>query len=204
MIVALDVLYGEGGSAVVGAVGFERFDSEKPCWEASLEMEGCLPYEPGSFHKRELPCLMAALALAPRAVSCVVVDGYVDLDEHGRPGLGRRLWEALGEGVAVVGVAKTAFAGAPPAWGLLRGASSKPLFVTAVGMGLPEARAAVASMAGGHRAPTMLKRVDAISRDPALANSPKAPGGPRPPEEAIAKERPRAAVWPTGPRGEPN
>lgn len=86
------------------------------------------PYEPGGFYKRELPFLLEAVAFVERRhlVEAVVIDGHVWLRE-GQPGLGARLHEALGARKAVIGVAKTAFAGGT-AVPVLRGDSSRPLF----------------------------------------------------------------------------
>ncbi len=64
-------------------------------------------------------------------VSVVVVDGYVWLD--GVPGLGMHLYQALAGKVAVLGVAKTKFAGAEGVE-VLRGHRTRPLFITAMGM----------------------------------------------------------------------
>lgn len=177
MIVALDALYGDDGSALVAAVGFESFDSARPCWEDAMRVEGCEPYEPGQFARRELPCLLAILKRAPRAVSVAIVDGHVDLDAQGKPGLGRKLWDALGRSVPVVGVAKTAFAGVPAQWETLRGQSKRPLYVSAAGMDQCEAARAVVAMHGADRTPTLLRRVDALSRGsaPMESSSEKAP-----------------------------
>ena len=164
MIVALDVCYKDGGLALVGAVAFESYESEKPTARWTVEVSGVLDYEPGSFHERELPCLIAALNASPVSVDAVVVDAYVDLDEAGRPGLGRRLWAALGQKTPVLGVAKTRFEGVPKAWELTRGESSRPLYVTAAGVSQGEALKSVASMHGKHRLPTMLSLVDALGR----------------------------------------
>jgi len=64
---------------------------------------------------------------------------------------------------AVVGVAKTKFAGAP-AVSLTRGASKSPLFITAVGMPAITAAKLVARMNGAYRIPTLLKRADQLCR----------------------------------------
>ncbi|HYH68074.1 MAG TPA: endonuclease V [Urbifossiella sp.] len=116
-------------------------------------------YEPGSFYRRELPCLLGVLALGPRP-DVVVVDGYVWLAGD-VPGLGAHLHAALG-GV-VVGVAKTRFASAA-AVEVCRGASRSPLFVTAAGAAAEVVAAWVAKMHGPYRVPTLLKRVDALAR----------------------------------------
>jgi len=97
-------------------------------------------------------------------VRSVIIDGYVWLGA-GRPGLGAHLYEALGQRIAVVGVAKRRFHGAGDAVPVLRGTSQVPLFVTAVGIDPSEAAEGVRRMHGGHRIPTLLKRVDRLSRD---------------------------------------
>jgi deoxyribonuclease V len=109
-------------------------------------------YVPGSFWQRELPVLLALLEGTRPDV--VVVDGYVWLDDAGRKGLGAHLHDALG--VAVVG---STFARH-----VMRGTSHKPLYVTSVGIDLDLAAAAVASMHGPHRLPTLLVLADHLAR----------------------------------------
>ena len=96
------------------------------------------------------------------ALALIVVDGYVDLDPDGRPGLGAHVHEEFG--VPVVGVAKTAFAAATHAARVYRGQSGRPLFVTAAGMTIADAAGLVAGMAGKFRLPDALKRVDRLAR----------------------------------------
>ncbi|HRI09853.1 MAG TPA: hypothetical protein PKW35_18650, partial [Nannocystaceae bacterium] len=64
---------------------------------------------------------------------------------------------------AIVGVAKTAFVGADAAE-VHRGGIERPLFVTALGLDREAAAAAVASMHGEHRLPTLLGWVDHLAR----------------------------------------
>ncbi|MEO7729694.1 MAG: endonuclease V [Kofleriaceae bacterium] len=81
--------------------------ADRASWKATLSIEDVLPYEPGGFYKRELPCWLALLAHA-RAAGIVpdllVVDGYACFGP-GRPALGEHLVQATG--TPVVGVAKT-------------------------------------------------------------------------------------------------
>jgi len=119
------------------------------------------PYRPGEFYRRELPPLRAVIP-AGGEVALIVVDGYVDLDPDGRPGLGAHVHAEYG--VPVVGVAKTAFAGATHAARVLRGQSARPLYVTGAGLPVAEAAAMVAQMAGRHRLPDVLKQVDRLAR----------------------------------------
>jgi deoxyribonuclease V len=158
---AVDVAYADAG-ARVAAVLFGGWDAEAPTVEKVRDLggEAALPYEPGAFYKRELPCLLAVLEELPRPIECVVIDGYVWLGPE-RPGLGARLHEAVK--LPVVGVAKTEFRGAP-AVQVVRGESKRPLFVTAVGVDVAAAAEAVGRMHGVYRVPTLLRRVDQLAR----------------------------------------
>lgn len=163
MIVALDVQYDDlAGTARAAAVGFAAWGDEVPAFEEAVIVAAVAPYEPGAFYRRELPCLLAVLAAVAGPVATVIVDGYVDL-APGRAGLGRHLYEALGERIPVVGVAKTRFFGADAA-PVRRGESARPLWVTAAGMAVEDAAAHVAAMHGPHRIPTLLTRVDGLAR----------------------------------------
>src|SRR5262245_30090681 len=94
------------------------------------------PYRPGAFYLRELPPLRAVCEhLADLAL--IIVDGYADLDPAGRPGLGAHVHAEFG--VPVIGVAKTLFRTATHAELVHRGASSRPLYVTAAGMTVADA-----------------------------------------------------------------
>ena len=64
----------------------------------------------------------------------------------------------------VIGVAKTAFAGASLAVPLIRGQSQKPLYVSAAGLEAARAVECVGKMHGEFRLPTLLKRVDGLCR----------------------------------------
>ena len=120
-----------------------------------------VPYRPGEFYRRELPPLRAVLP-ASDELALIVVDGYVDLDPGGRPGLGAHVHAEYC--VPVIGVAKTAFESATHAAQVLRGQSARPLYVTAAGMTAADAADLVAQMAGRFRLPDALKRVDRLAR----------------------------------------
>jgi len=64
----------------------------------------------------------------------------------------------------VIGVAKTAFRSATHAAAVRRGTATRPLYVTAAGVTVAEAAKLVATMAGPHRLPDALRRVDRLSR----------------------------------------
>ncbi|HUJ62303.1 MAG TPA: hypothetical protein VLX92_27540 [Kofleriaceae bacterium] len=121
-------------------------------------------YQPGRFFARELPYLEAALVRLGEPLAAALVDGYVWLGD-GVPGLGAHLHAALGGAVAVVGVAKSRYRGAP-AIEVVRGDSRRPLYVTAAGLDAAEAAAHVRAMHGPHRIPALVKRADTLARQP--------------------------------------
>jgi deoxyribonuclease V len=158
---AIDVYYPPSGGARAALVvaadrPFATVVDERVAW-----LEQVAAYEPGAFYRRELPAMRAVLAGVPD-LALVIVDGYVDLDPDGRPGLGARLHDEAG--VPVVGVAKTAFRSATHAAAVHRGGARKPLYVTAAGLPVAEAAELVAEMAGPYRMPDALRRVDRLSR----------------------------------------
>jgi deoxyribonuclease V len=118
-------------------------------------------YRPGEFYRRELPALRAVISRCG-GLALVIVDGYVDLDPAGRPGLGARVHAEFH--IPVIGVAKTAFRTATHAAQVVRGRSARPLYVTAAGMPVGDAARLVSDMAGTFRVPDALKLVDGLAR----------------------------------------
>src|SRR5690348_2700736 len=96
-------------------------------------------YVPGEFYRRELPALLRVLKQVRDPLASVVIDGYVWLERNDRPGLGAHLYDALGQSIPVIGVAKTSFDASRHATPVLRGTSQRPLFITAVGMDMNDA-----------------------------------------------------------------
>jgi deoxyribonuclease V len=97
----------------------------------------------------------------------LVVDGYVDLDPGGRPGLGAYAHAEFG--IPVIGVAKSRFRTATHAVPVVRGSSGRPLFVTAAGMLAADAADLVRHMTGRYRLPDALRRADTLARTGAHA-----------------------------------
>ncbi len=165
-IAVVDVAYGGSGARAACAV-IDAWESDSPLFTRTAGLSAVLPYAPGRFHLRELPCLLAVLDALPGPRTTVVIDAYVVLPGW-RPGLGVRLHDALGGRVAVVGIAKTAFAGAlscPFIVPVTRGASGNPVFVTAVGIAPDVAARHVRAMAGRHRIPDIVRIVDRLARE---------------------------------------
>jgi deoxyribonuclease V len=164
MIAAADVQYDEiAGKARAAILLFEQWTDAAALATSIQRVDRVEPYVPGEFYRRELPCLLPLLgeALRDHPIEIVIVDGYVDLPGE-RPGLGRHLHQALGGAVEVVGVAKSEFAEAP-ASAIYRGASKRPLWVSATGS-VRQAAHGVLCMHGAHRIPTLLRQVDALAR----------------------------------------
>lgn len=158
-IAVLDVAY-FGGAAFTSRVLAAGWDAQFPVHVRVVMRTPVEDYVAGEFWRRELPCLLQVLEGDTPDV--VLVDGYVWLDEHGRPGLGAHLHEALK--VPTVGVAKQPYEGGGHARAVTRGTSRAPLYVTAVGIALDEAAERVASMHGRHRIPTLLGIADRAAR----------------------------------------
>lgn len=175
MWAAIDVDYREQG-AVVAAVVFERIDAATAVHEEIVVLPEVAPYEPGAFYKRELPCALAvleALSAARQHIDTIVVDGHVWLGP-GMAGLGAHLWEERRRQHAeavVIGVAKTPWHDRRAHVPVSR-AGARPLWVTAAGCDVDAAAAAVASMHGPFRLPTLLKQVDRLARTASLSSTP--------------------------------
>lgn len=166
MLAFLDVYYREP-SARAAAVLAAQWQSPASCFQQTVDISHVADYTPGAFYERELPCLLALINALPQPPELLVIDGYVWLDDQGRPGLGAHLHQALNAQIPVVGIAKTAFASAMHCQQIipvLRGQSMRPLFVSAAGTDVQQAAAQVAQMCGKYRTPDLLSEVDALSR----------------------------------------
>ena len=93
-----------------------------------------------------------------------MIDGYVYLGVQQTVGLGQHLYAALVDKIPVIGVAKNEFKGTPKEFEILRGQSTKPLYVSAIGIELTQAKKNVQTMYGKYRIPELLKQVDRLSR----------------------------------------
>jgi deoxyribonuclease V len=160
---AVDVHYLPAGGARAAAVLAADAIFAHVLAERTAVLPQVAPYRPGEFYLRELPPLRAVLSSLSE-VGLLVVDGYVDLDPGGRPGLGARAHAEFG--IPVIGVAKSRFRPATHAVPVVRGSSARPLFVTAAGMPVAEAADLVRRMAGRYRLPDALRRADALARAP--------------------------------------
>lgn len=161
MIIAFDVHYRDDFAKAVG-FGFHKWSDEEEDAIFIAFTKMTADYEPGAFYKRELPCLLTLLKQIDIArITCLIVDGYVLLDNNGTRGLGGHLYEYLEEKIPVIGIAKKSFAGNTYyVREVFRGKSDNPLYVTALGIPLDLAAEYVRSMYGPYRIPSLLKRLD--------------------------------------------
>ena len=164
MIFATDIQYSENNSATAAGVLFPQWGSDEVDKIVVKEVTNVAPYEPGSFYKRELPCILSLLEEIEQDIKIFVIDGYVTLGDDNKPGLGMHLFEHVGKSIPVIGVAKKKFIGTPLKCQILRGESKNPLYVTSTGIPLPEAKIHITNMHGKNRIPTLLKKVDQICR----------------------------------------
>ncbi len=162
MKAVLDVHYGDL-HATAACVVFEAWSDARPISTHRSDVPDVRPYRSGRFFERELPCLLAVLEQTGRRFSHIIIDGYVHL-KGGAMGLGAHLHDALTYPTAVIGVAKNPLAAAEQFAPIERGRSVKPLFVSTIDCALDEAAAAIISMHGPFRIPTLLRLADRIAR----------------------------------------
>ncbi len=163
MILAVDVDYRER-AAQVGGVVFHQWEDPSANATYVSQVTGAAGYEPGNFYKREMPCILSLLEEHSLKPQVIVIDGFVFLDGVCRPGLGKHLYDALLGQIAIVGVAKRPFRDIDEKFAVYRGESQNPLYVTAVGMDLLQAKDAVTKMHGKYRIPDLLKKADQVCR----------------------------------------
>jgi deoxyribonuclease V len=165
MILALDTYY-QNDKAKTVCIRFVNWTDEQPAEVVTEELDGIEAYQPGSFYKRELPCIVSILKkISLQTIDIIIIDGYVLLDDSGKHGLGGYLYEALERKIPVIGVAKTNFANNTLHKGeVYRGDSKRPLYITTLGIPLDTARNYIRSMQGAYRIPTLLKTLDALTR----------------------------------------
>ena len=164
--IALDVAYHDiNATAQAAGIVFHGIAAAQASQIYRKNIDNIAPYQAGQLYKRELPCLLTLLADVQQAYDYIIIDGNVYLDQQQRAGLGAYLYAALAQSTPIIGVAKSPFAGLnTPEHQLWRGNSTNPLIITAIGMDLHTARTLIAQMHGKHRIPTLLKQVDALSR----------------------------------------
>ncbi len=128
MIVAFDTYYYREKAKTVGIVFNKWSDSTiQKSYSETIEIRE--PYRSGQFYKRELPCILHLIRKIPTAnIECILIDGFVFLDDYMKPGLGAHLFNSLTNKIPVIGIAKTNFSTIHENRRLVyRGKSRKPL-----------------------------------------------------------------------------
>ncbi|WP_027379445.1 endonuclease V [Chryseobacterium daeguense] len=165
MIYAFDTYYFDEYANTI-CIAFEDWESSSETYIFSEKTSITSDYESGAFYKRELPCILSLLnKIELKEGDIIVVDGYVTLDNDGKIGLGGYLYEALGQQYPVIGIAKNGF-NAPDSRRrtILRGQSTTPLYLTAMGTDVDEIKPKIEQMHGDFRIPTLLKKLDQLTR----------------------------------------
>ena len=167
MILAIDVHYKETTAKAVGAL-IQRWEDAVAQQYIIKYIDKVEEYVPGAFYKRELPCILEILKdIDLRSLHYIIIDGFVVLDDSGKPGLGAYVYESIQQQVPVIGVAKTNFhQNEQHVIPVLRGASANPLYVTAIGTDVQQAAEHIKTMHGEFRLPTVLKEMDRITKEP--------------------------------------
>lgn len=166
MIYAFDTYYYEDFAKTV-CIAFEDWlsDVEKEIFTEKTEIIS--DYQSGAFYKRELPCILSLLSkIKLHENDIIIVDGFVTLNNDGKMGLGGYLFEALDQKIPIVGIAKNNFS-APDdkRRAVLRGESKTPLYLTAMGIDVDDIKIKLKKMHGNYRIPTLLKKLDLLTRE---------------------------------------
>jgi Deoxyinosine 3''endonuclease (endonuclease V) len=166
MILAFDTYYFDNKAKTV-CISFNSW-TENENYEVHSEiLENIEDYTSGEFYKRELPCIMSLLKMIDCSkVKAIIIDGFVFLDDNLKLGLGGYLYKEFDSKIPVIGIAKTNFATIENLKRLLfRGESKKPLYITSIGIDLDKATDLIKNMEGDYRIPTLLKKLDTLTKE---------------------------------------
>lgn len=162
LVVAVHV---EGAQAVAAAVAFEAWDAAEATKTYVSRIAQVEKPERGALDLRELPCVMQLLREHQLTPELIVIEGFVHLDGDDTPGLGRHLFQALGEQVAVVGVSKKRLPGLSAQYEIEREEETPPLVVTSAGIDIGAAKVRLRSMHGRKRVPTLMKLAARLAKN---------------------------------------
>lgn len=163
MFACVDVHYHED-RALAACILFKNWSDSIAASQFHTTISKISPYMAGKFYLREMPCILKVLEHVNADIDVLIIDGYVWLDNRHSPGLGAHLYGELHGGTPVIGVAKSQYRRSEDAEKVVRGQSKKPLYITAVGIDQIIAASCIKKMHGEFRIPTILKKVDQISK----------------------------------------
>ncbi len=166
----VDVSYAEHHAAAAAVITWSQAPHETAKTYIVFVAKACR-YIPGNFYRREMPCILKVLEEAREPIDTVFVDAYARLPD-GRPGLGARLFSALGGKIPVIGIAKNHFITAESrdvVKRVFRGKSERPLYVSVEGIGLECAAKLVSGLPGPYRIPYPMKAAHRLSKKAATS-----------------------------------
>src|SRR5688572_23371621 len=109
-----------GDEAGAAAVAFDEWDAPEASRSFIARVASVEKPARGELDLRALPCLLQLLRAHALEPDVIVIDGAVHLDAAETPGLGRRLYDALGGRSAVIGVATKSMPGLPAQFEVFR------------------------------------------------------------------------------------
>jgi len=164
MILAIDVDY-QDNTAYIAGVAFEHFSDTTELTTYTSQLHNILPYQPGQFYQRELPCILKLLEEHNLTPNTLIIDGFVWLDGKSKKGLGAHLYDALQKKTPIIGVAKGSFNRISDDYCVYLGDSQKPLYITCIDIPLNQAIEAIKHMSGNNRMPDLIKKADTLCRE---------------------------------------
>ena len=166
MILAIDVHYREEFAKAV-SIEFENWNDKSPTKINESFIRNVEEYISGEFYKRELPCIIKILEKTnTKKLDIIIIDGFVVLDDTGKAGLGKYLYETLNREIPIIGVAKRGFVNNEKnVLKIKRGKSEKPLYITSIGFDLNEAATKIKNMTGEFRIPDLLRILDRKTKE---------------------------------------
>ena len=154
----------DGHETRAAAVAFDEWDAVEASRTFTSRVAQTKQPQRSEPDHRDLLCLLQLLREHALEPAVILLDGAVHLDAADTPGLGRRLYDALGCRTAVIGVSTRSMPGMPAQFEVLREEETRPLIVTCAGIDIGAAKVRVRTMHGKRRIPTLLKLVARIAR----------------------------------------
>jgi len=166
MILAVDVHYREKFAKVV-SIEFDNWADSTPTKIIEDTVKNVQDYKSGEFYKRELPCILKILEKTEKSkLDVIIIDGYVELDDSGKAGLGKHLYERLNREIPIIGVAKRGFKdNYKKVIKVERGKSKNPLYITSIGIDLQDSANKIKNMVGKYRIPDLLRILDQKTKE---------------------------------------
>ena len=166
MILAIDVHYREEFAKVV-SIEFDNWTDSNPSKIIEDTVKNVEDYKSGEFYKRELPCILKILEQTEKSkLDVIIIDGYVELNNNGKAGLGKYLYERLNQEIPIIGVAKKGFKdNSKNVIKIERGKSKNPLYITSIGIDLQESANKIKNMVGKYRIPDLLRILDQKTKE---------------------------------------